>query len=161
MNWLDLFLEAQAAERYASLNTLSAYRRDLEDFNAWVKDQNNDLETIDRQGVEDYLVHCDAQGLSQSTRARRLSSIRGLFRFAFEEGFRKSNPAIQIKGPGRAKSLPKTLAEDEVDRLLAAAATHGRDEKDQARNKALVEMLYATGLRVSELCSLPVAAVRG
>jgi integrase/recombinase XerD len=110
--------------------------------------------------VEAYLVHCDAQGLAVSTRARRLSAIRQLYRFAFEEGWRADNPAIQIKGPGREKRLPKVLTEAEVDRLLTAARSHGRPE-DRVRNACLVELLYATGLRVSELVGLPVAAARG
>jgi integrase/recombinase XerD len=111
--------------------------------------------------VEDYLVHCDAQGLSKATRARRLSSIRQLFRFAFDEGWRADNPALRLTGPGRAQSLPKTLSEAEVTRLMDAARSRGRSPGDRLRDTALFELLYATGLRVSELVGLPVAAVRG
>ena len=108
--------------------------------------------------MESYLIDCDAQGLSRSTRARRLSAIRQLYRFAFEEGWRDDNPAIQIKGPGKAKSLPKTLTHDEVDRLIDAAAAHPREG---VRNACLMHLLYATGMRVTELVTLPVSAARG
>jgi integrase/recombinase XerD len=96
--------------------------------------------------------------LAKSTRARRLSSIKQIYRFAFEEGWREDNPAIQIAGPGLDKRLPKTLTVEEVDRLLEAARTMGRD---RLRNTCLMELLYATGMRVTELVSLPVSAARG
>jgi integrase/recombinase XerD len=107
------------------------------------------------------LIHCDDQGLSQATRARRLSAIKQLYRFAYEEGWRTDNPAIQIKGPGRQKSLPKTLSVEQVDRLLGAAQTSARNINDRLRNTCLMELLYATGMRVTELVTLPVAAARG
>ncbi len=159
--WIGTFLDAQAAERDAADNTRSAYARDLLDFADWLTGQGHDFATATRADVENYLIHCETQGLAQSTRARRLSSIKGLYRFAFEEGWRTENPAIQIKGPGRAKSLPKTLSETEVDALLAAARSHGRTTADRLRNTCLMELLYATGIRVTELVSLPVSSVRG
>jgi integrase/recombinase XerD len=107
------------------------------------------------------LIHCDAQGLAKSTRARRLSAIRQLYRFAFDEGWRQDNPAIQITGPGRDQRLPKVLSVEEVDRLLTAAREMGRNREDLVRNTCLMELLYATGMRVSELVSLPVSAARG
>lgn len=157
---IEAFIEAQAAELDTALNTRLAYARDLGDFADWLTRRGGTLETAARADVEAYLVHCDAQGLAQSTRARRLSAIRQLYRFAFEEGWRKDNPAIQIKGPGRTARLPKTLSEGEVDRLLEAARIAGR-KGDRVRNTCLMELLYATGMRVSELVSLPVAAARG
>jgi integrase/recombinase XerD len=159
--WISTFLDAIAAEQDAARNTRLAYGRDLKDFADWCAARGHDLATLDRAAVESYLVACDAEGLSRATRARRLSSIRQLYRFAFEEGWRPDNPALRISGPGRAKSLPQTLTQDEVGRLLDAARTHGRTEAARLRNTALVELLYATGLRVSELVSLPQAAVRG
>jgi len=99
--------------------------------------------------------------LSKATRARRLSAIRQMFRFAHEEGWRDDHPAMRIKGPGASHRLPQTLTLDEVDRLLAAARTKGRSPDDRLRNTALVELLYATGLRVSELVEMPVSAARG
>lgn len=159
--WISTFLEAQAADLNAARNTLLAYGRDLQDFLAWVSRKGLEFQTLPRAAVEDYLVACDADGLSKATRARRLSSIRQMFRFANEEGWRSDNPALRITGPGASKSLPKTLSQDEVGRLLDAARTKGRTEGDRLRNCALVELLYATGMRVSELVGLPVAAVRG
>ena len=160
-NWLELFLEAQSAELGASENTLISYRRDLENFAAWAGDTKVSVAEATRPDIESYLIHCEAQGLAKSTRARRLSAIKQLYRFAFEEGWRDSNPAIQIKGPGRDKRLPKTLDEAEVDRLLEAARASGRTPSDRLRNTCLLELLYATGMRVTELVSLPVSAARG
>ena len=159
--WISTFLDARAADLGAARNTQLAYGRDLVDFADWLARRGETLAGAGRAAVEDYLVHCDAQGLSKATRARRLSSIRQLFRFAFEEGWRGDNPALRLTGPGRAQSLPKTLTEAEVTRLMDAARTRGRTDGDRLRDVALFELLYATGLRVSELVGLPVAAVRG
>ncbi|WP_107847280.1 site-specific tyrosine recombinase XerD [Litoreibacter ponti] len=159
--WIETFLDAQAAELDASENTRLAYGRDLIDVAGWAQDQGLRFETLQRADVEAYLIHCDAQGLAQSTRARRLSAIKQLYRFAYEEGWREDNPAIQIKGPGRKKSLPKTLSVEEVDRLLGAAQSSARSLDDRLRNTCLMELLYATGMRVSELVTLPVSAARG
>jgi integrase/recombinase XerD len=159
--WMSTFLDAQAAEAGAARNTQLAYGRDLQDFAGWLARQGRDFATATRDDVESYLVFCEAQGLSRSTRARRLSAIRQLFRFAHDEGWRADHPAIRITGPGRGKSLPKTLTTAEVDRILDAARTKGRTDGDRLRNTALVELLYATGMRVTELVTLPVAALRG
>lgn len=154
------FLEAQAAELDAAQNTQLAYARDLKDFSGWVAARGLDLTAVEQADIEGYLIALDADGMSRATRARRLSAIRQFYRFAFEEGWRADNPAIQIKGPGRDKRLPKTLSENEVERLLAAAGATGRGS-DGLRNTCLMELLYATGMRVSELVTLPVAAARG
>ena len=158
--WISAFLEAQAAELGAATNTLLAYGRDLKDFADWLEGRR-DFPRATRDDVEAYLIHCDAQGLAKSTRARRLSAIKQLYRFAFELGWRTDNPAIQISGPGRDQRLPKVLSVDEVDRLLQAARALGRNREDRVRNTCLMELLYATGMRVSELVSLPVSAARG
>lgn len=159
--WISNFLEAQAAELGAARNTLLAYGRDLKDFHTWLDANTTNFDTASRADVEAYLVHCDAQGLAKSTRARRLSSIKQLYRFAFEEGLRSDNPAIQIAGPGQDKRLPKVLSVEEVDQLLDAARHTGRTTADRVRNTCLMELLYATGMRVTELVSLPVSATRG
>ncbi|WP_299921471.1 site-specific tyrosine recombinase XerD [uncultured Pelagimonas sp.] len=159
--WISVFLEAIAAERGAASNTLVAYERDLDHVSVWLGDQGSDFLVATRTDIEAYLVHCDILGLSRATRARRLSSIKQLYRFAFEEGLRTDNPAVQITGPGRDKRLPKTLSTDEVDRLLIAASAHGRTQHDRLRNTCLMQVLYATGMRVTELVSLPVSAARG
>lgn len=155
--WIQAFLEAQAAELDASSNTQLAYARDLRDFSDWL-DNKAHFATAEKSHVERYLIWCDAQGLAKSTRARRLSAIKQLFRFAFEEGWRTDNPALQITGPGRDKRLPKTLTHDEVDALIDAAQ---KSKKDTDRTTCLMQLLYATGMRVTELVSLPVSAARG
>ncbi|MBT8414183.1 MAG: site-specific tyrosine recombinase XerD [Boseongicola sp.] len=154
------FLEAQAAELDAAENTRLAYARDLKDFAEWCAGSSLPLMSVQQADIESYLVALEASGLARATRARRLSAIRQLYRFAFEEGWRTDNPAQRISGPKRAKVLPKTLSEAEVDALLNAARDHGRPS-DRLRNTCLMELLYATGMRVSELVSLPVAAARG
>ncbi len=159
--WISAFLEAQAAEVGSAQNTLLAYGRDLKDVSSWLARRASDFAHATRSDIETYLIDCDAQGFSRATRARRLSAMKQLYRFAFEEGWRADNPAVQIRGPGRDKRLPKTLTMDEVDRLLAAARDHGRTPDDRARNACLLEVLYATGMRATELVSLPVTAVRG
>jgi len=161
MRWISTFLDAQAAELGASQNTLLAYGRDLKDFAGWLSARAGAFDTATRRDVEDYLVHCDAQGLAKSTRARRLSAIKQIYRFAFEEGWRPENPAIQVPSPGLDKRLPKTLSVEEVEGLLQAARAIGRTKADQLRDTCLMEVLYATGMRVSELVSLPVSAARG
>ena len=161
LQWISTFLDAQAAEFGASRNTLLAYGRDLKDFTSWLDRNNADIATTSKEDVENYLIDCDAQGLAKSTRARRLSAVKQIYRFAFEEGWRTDNPAVQIRGPGRDKRLPQTLEVIEVDRLLDAARLTGRNQADKLRNTCLMELLYATGMRVTELVSLPVSAARG
>ncbi len=156
--WVQTFLQAQAAERDAATNTQLAYARDLQGFADWLRDKGLQFGTVSQDQIESYLIACEAGGLAKATRARRLSAIKQLFRFAFDEGWRADNPAMQITGPGRAQRLPKTLDLSEVDRLLDAARTSPRDG---LRNTCLMELLYATGMRVTELVSLPVAAARG
>ncbi|MEO6299610.1 MAG: tyrosine recombinase, partial [Paracoccaceae bacterium] len=152
---------ATAAEHDSARNTQLAYGRDLIAFSDWIATQGQSFATAGRPAVESYLIACEAEGLAQSTRARRLSAIRQLFRFALEEGWRDDNPALRITGPGASKHLPQTLSQDEVTQILDAARLFGRGERDRIRNSALVELLYATGMRVSELVELPIAAARG
>ena len=123
--WIGRFLEAHAAELDAAFNTQLAYGRDLKDFHDWLERKGRGFDTASRADIEAYLVHCDAQGLAAATRARRLASIRQLYRFAFEEGLRADNPAIRLKGPGKPKTLPKSLTEAEVTGLLDAARRYG------------------------------------
>ncbi|WP_296430526.1 site-specific tyrosine recombinase XerD [Yoonia sp.] len=156
--WVQVFLEAQAAELDAATNTQLAYARDLQGFAGWLAQNSLHFATTSRDHIESYLIECEAEGLAKSTRARRLSAIKQLYRFAFDEGWRDDNPAIQIKGPGRDQRLPKTLDIAEVDRLLDAARN---TPKEALRNSCLMELLYATGMRVTELVSLPVSATRG
>ncbi|MBW7921482.1 MAG: site-specific tyrosine recombinase XerD [Rubellimicrobium sp.] len=156
--WISTFLDAEAAESGAARNTLLAYGRDLRDLADWLAAADGHFATVTAEGIESYLARCDATGLSAATRARRLSSIRQLFRFVHEEGWRADNPALRLTGPGKARRLPQVLSLAEVDALLAAARA---DPGDAARTTCLMELLYATGMRVSELVSLPLAAAEG
>jgi len=160
-NAISTFLDAIAAENGAARNTLLAYGRDLAHAADWLSTQGASLSEADRDGIESYLVSLDAEGLSRATRARRLSALKQFYRFAHDEGWRADNPVLRIDGPGRSQRLPGTLSEAEVVRLLDAARDHGPDPATRARNACLFELLYATGLRVSELVGLPQAAVRG
>ncbi|WP_439140067.1 tyrosine recombinase [Roseicyclus sp.] len=159
--WIATFLAAKAAEQGAARNTQLAYERDLRDVQAYLERRGSGFADADRAMLEAYLTQLDAAGLAPATRARRLSAIKQLYRFAHEEGWRSDNPALQIKGPGKRITLPDTLGMAEVDALLAAAETHGKTAAERARNTCLMQLLYATGLRVSELVSLPASAVRG
>ena len=159
--WISTMLEAQAAEQGSARNTLLAYGRDLKDFAGWLAHRGADFAKVSQAEIEDYLISCAATGLSKATRARRLSAIRQLYRFAHEEGWRADNPALRLKGPGRDMRLPGSLDHAEVDALIVAAKQFGRSAADRTRNGTLLEVLYATGMRVSELVELPVQAVRG
>jgi len=154
--WIEPFLEALHAERGAAENTLKGYHRDLSDFSA-----QQDIKTAGTEDIIHYLAGLEAQGLAPATRARRLSSIKQLYAFAFQEGWRKDNPAARIRGPKKQKTLPQTLSEADVSTLLAAATITGRTAAAKSRNTCLFQLLYATGLRVTELVSLPHAAVLG
>jgi integrase/recombinase XerD len=160
-NWVPFFLEAIRAEQNASDNTVMAYQRDLADFETYLGSIKKNLATAERPEIDAYLIDLANQGLANSTRARRLSSVKQLYRFAFEEGLRTNNPAAQVRGPTRNKSLPKTLDTDAVERLLVAASETGKTKQEKIRNTCLIQLLYATGMRVTELVSLPVSSVRG
>lgn len=157
---IEAFLDAQAAETDAARNTRLAYARDLRDYRDWLSTQRTKLSRAKKEDIERFLIHCEEQGLSRSTRARRLSAIRQFYRFAHEERWRRDNPAVEMKGPAREKRLPKTLSEEEVERLLKQTRRHG-SKIDRIRNACMMELLYATGMRVSELVSLPLSAAKG
>ncbi|MGB0959643.1 MAG: site-specific tyrosine recombinase XerD [Halocynthiibacter sp.] len=158
---LELFLEAQFAELNAAENTISAYRHDLEQYFDVLTYSSLAPLAAQRADIEAYLISLSDEGLAVATRARRLSAVKQFYRFAVEEGWSDTNPTVQIKGPGRQKSLPKTLKMADVDALLDAAGSGKRAPRDRLRLSAMLELLYATGMRVSELVSLPVAAMRG
>jgi integrase/recombinase XerD len=160
-----LYLDMLAAERGAGANTLAAYGRDLSDFTAYLSGGRRSVANATTDDLRAYLADLARRGMSPATVARRLSAIRQLYRFLYAEGQRKDDPAAVLEGPKRARALPKTLSMAEVERLLRTAAT--LDPKlppamqlRAARLACLVEMLYATGLRVSELVALPISAAR-
>lgn len=159
--WISTFLQAQAASNDAARNTRLAYGRDLKDFAEWLARQGGHFGLATQDDVEGYLTYCESQGLAATTRARRLSAIRQLFAFALDEGWRGTDPAQRLRGPARPSRLPKTLSQGQVSALLDAAAAQGRTPEDRLRNVCLLELLYATGMRVSELVALPVATARG
>ncbi|MDX5361330.1 MAG: site-specific tyrosine recombinase XerD [Alphaproteobacteria bacterium] len=156
---VEAFLEMLSAERGASANTLAAYGRDLADLAAFVAVRGRaGPEAAERADLEAYMAAMGAEGLAPATRRRRLAAVRQFFAFLYEEGARGDNPAATLEGPARARTLPKSLSEGEVDALLAAArAVPGAKG---ARLLCLVELLYATGMRISELVTLPASAVR-
>jgi len=160
-----LFLDMLAAERGADRNTLAAYARDLADFAAYLGGTGRSVAAAATEDVRRYLGHLSKRGLKPATVARRLSAIRQLYRFLYAEGKRKDDPAAVVEGPKRTRSLPKTLTLAQVDRLLRIAAQSDPEAPLPVRLRAarlycLVELLYATGLRVSELITLPASAAR-
>lgn len=163
---IEGFLEMMAAERGASANTLAAYRRDLTDFREHLMARGSDIEDVRPRDIGNYLKAIAAEGLAATSRARRLSSIRQLYRFLAAEGAVDEDPATGFAGPRRERSLPKVLSIAEVELLLETAAARietssGRDRIRALRLKALLEVLYATGMRVSELVSLPRTVLTG
>jgi len=154
---LEGFVEMLQAERNAARNTVEAYRRDLDDFSSFLARRGAALESADAAAIRAYLARLDRAGMAPRTAARRLSAIRQFYRFLIGEGIRGDDPVAVIDSPRQGRPLPKLLSEDEVANLLAAArAVEGVDGR---RLEALLELLYAAGLRVSELVALPVAAV--
>jgi integrase/recombinase XerD len=162
-----LFLDMQAAERGAGKNTLEAYGRDLDDLTEHLADAGSTVATATTADLRAYLASLARRGFKASSVARRLSAVRQLYRFLYAEGHRRDDPAAVIEGPKRGRPLPKVLSIGEVDRLLATAHAGANDpvRHDGERLRALrlaclLEVLYATGLRVSELIALPAAAAR-
>ena len=160
-----LYLDMLAAERGAGKNTLAAYGRDLADFAAYLGSAKRSIAAASTDDLRAYLVELTRRGMTPATVARRLSAIRQLYRFLYAEGQRKDDPAAVLEGPKRVRPLPKTLTLGEVDRLLRVATVCDPAAPLPVRLRAarlacLVEMLYATGLRVSELIALPATAAR-
>src|SRR4051794_7450525 len=158
---LNLFLDMLAAEQGAGDNTLDAYRRDLTDCSEFLTRNGQSFASAETQGLRDYLADLDARGFKSSSVARRLSAMRHLFRFLLNERIRGDDPAAVLSGPKRGRGLPKVLSIAEVDRLLgrAKALSEAAEATAPQRLRAmrlycLLEVLYATGLRVSELVAL-------
>ena len=164
---INLFLDMLAAEQGAGDNTLDAYRRDLADFSEFIAPSGRGFADVETQALRDYLADLDGRGFKSSSVARRLSAMRHLFRFLLNERIRSDDPAAILSGPKRGRALPKILSIPDVDRLLARAKalTEAPDASALQRLRAqrlycLLEVLYATGLRVSELVALPRSASR-
>lgn len=152
---LDAFLEMLAAERGAARNTLAAYQADLDDFAQFLK--KTVLSHASGQDIAAYMQALGSSGLSARTQARRLSALKQFYLFLLRDGARQDNPTAEIDAPKQPASLPKYLSESEVEALLSAA----RDLEGAPGAKAVagLEILYATGLRVSEMLSLRAAAL--
>ncbi|MBE1207361.1 site-specific tyrosine recombinase XerD [Aminobacter carboxidus] len=154
---IEAFLEMMSAERGAADNTLSSYRRDLEDASEFLGGR---LAEADAAAIRSYLDDIAGRGFAATSQARKLSALRQFFRFLYAEGLRSDDPTGILDSPKKDRPLPKTMSEAETGRLLDRAATEASETADgdslaATRMHALVEVLYATGLRVSELVSLP------
>jgi integrase/recombinase XerD len=164
---VELFLDMQAAERGAGENTLAAYRNDLADLSAHLRAAGRGIAIATTDDLRGFLASLAARGLKASSLARRLSAVRQLYRFLYAEGKRIDDPAAVLEGPKRGRSVPKVLTIAEVDKLLAQAQNAAADAKQPAARRlraarllCLLEVVYATGLRVSELVALPASAAR-
>ena len=162
---IGAFLEMMSAERGAARNTIDAYRRDLSDYAGYVAGRQQTLLDVPRETVNAYLDRLRHDGLSAASSARRLSAIRQLHRFLCADGIRGHDPTRIVASPKSRRALPKVLSIAEVDRLLTTAEAEANAEASPAKQASalrlyvLLELLYATGLRVSELVSLRRAAV--
>ncbi len=159
---IENFLEMLAAERGAALNTLESYQRDLDDFSAFF---GAGVLTATPDDISAYMRDLAGRGFAASSQARRLSALRQFYKFLYAEGLRQDDPTRTVKRPKKRPTLPSVLSVEEVDRLLEAARFHAGLEHETrggqlraSRLHALLEALYATGLRVSELVSLPLSA---
>jgi integrase/recombinase XerD len=164
---IELFLDMQAAERGAGDNTLAAYRNDLADLSAHLRAAGSDVATATTDDLRAFLAGLAERGFKTSSLARRLSAVRQLYRFLYAEGKCGDDPAAILQGPKRGRALPKVLTIAEVDTLLAKARANADDSMQPpatrlraARLLCLLETVYATGLRVSELVALPASAAR-
>lgn len=161
------FLEALAAERGASANTIEAYRRDLMDYEAYLKERGTSALKAGAAEVRGYLAARSGVGLKAASLARRLSAVRQFHKHLYAEGRRRDDPTLAVEGPRRARPLPKMLTVAEVEKLIATAR-EGLDAPERAlrerlaaaRTTCVIELIYASGLRVSEALSLPKSAAR-
>jgi integrase/recombinase XerD len=164
---VGLFLDMLAAERGARPNTLAAYRSDLDDFSDYLISTGTRLADAGSNDIRGYLGELARRGLQPASVARKLSAVRQLYRFLYAERYRADDPAAILEGPKRGRALPKTLSIGEVERLIATARTEAEnaelsaaEQQRATRLHCLLELLYATGLRVSELVALPASAAR-
>jgi integrase/recombinase XerD len=157
---LESFLDMMSAERGASQNTIAAYRRDILDFAQSAARSNLDLKTAGREQVRAYLTDLSSAALKASSQARKLSALRGFYGFLYSEGVRRDDPCGAVEAPRLSRPLPKILSAEEALRLVDAAREGVQESAEAARLLCIVEMLYASGLRISELVALPLAAVR-
>ncbi|MBO21861.1 MAG: recombinase XerD [Rhodospirillaceae bacterium] len=160
--YFEAFLELLLAERGASANTVAAYGRDLEDAARFLSAADTELtgvlDSASKDDLRAYLEHLEVRGMSARTAARRLSTLRQFYRFLYADGLRSDDPTAILESPRQGRTLPKILSEEDVGALLDAAAR--REGPEGKRIYALVELCYATGMRVSEMVGLPLTAVQ-
>jgi len=164
----DLFLDMLAAERGAAGNTLAAYRRDLNRYLDFLNDEGKRLKSLDTKDIRHFIAHLEEQGLKASSAARHLSTVRQFHKFLYVEGYARRDPSAAVDAPKTRQSTPKVLSVEDVDRLLQTAIEQTKRHVDSSlferlravRMHCLLELLYATGLRVSELVTLPKTAAR-
>jgi integrase/recombinase XerD len=156
-NWAEAFLEMMAVERAAAKNTLTAYTRDLTDAAGFLAGRGRDLADASAEDVEAYFTAIGERGLAPATASRRRAAVRQFYRFVLGESWRADDPSRRVEAPRKGRALPKVLSRGEVDRLIAAAAA--RDGAQGLRLACMVELAYASGLRISELTSLTLAAL--
>ncbi len=164
---VELFLDMLAAERGAGENTLSAYRNDLDDMSVHLRAAGRTVANATTDDLRGFIASLAARGFKASSLARRLSAVRQVYRFLYAEGKRPDNPAAVLEGPKRARTLPKVLSIADVDALLKHARANSENAKRPLAQRlratrllCLLEVVYATGLRVSELVALPASAAR-
>lgn len=155
--WVEAFLEMMSVERAAARNTLIAYGKDLAEAQGFLASKGNDLAKAGAEDIESYFAALGARGLSPATAARRRASVRQFYRFVLGEGWRDDDPSRRVEAPKQGRPLPKVLSRAEVDGIIAAAAA--RDGNQGLRLACMVELAYASGLRISELTSLPLATM--
>ncbi|MEO4043023.1 site-specific tyrosine recombinase XerD [Hoeflea sp. CAU 1731] len=163
--YLETFLEMMSAERGSSKNTLASYRNDLADLHGFLASRKRGLTGAATEDLRAYLADIASRGLAASSQARRLSSMRQFYRFLYSEGLRGDDPTGNLDAPRQMRSLPKTISSKEVSQLLDRAQLEcevpGLDAQTRLgrlRLRLLLELLYATGMRVSELVTLPLSA---
>jgi integrase/recombinase XerD len=156
---VEAFLESMASERASAANTLRAYARDLEDLNAYLGGQGHGVVSASPEAVEAYFEDLGRSGLSPATAARRRAAVRQFYRFALAEGWRTDDPSRRVDAPRKGRPLPKTLSHAQMTALLQAASQRPGPAEDAARLVCALEILYASGLRISELLSLSLQAV--
>jgi integrase/recombinase XerD len=157
---IESFLEMMSAERGASINTLSAYRRDLLDFCDHRAAKSGSVRSATRDDIKIYLAFLTRSGVSGATQARRLSALRQFYVFLYSENVRTDDPTDAIEAPRRTRPLPRTLSHEDMNALIAAARDMAEKSADGVRLACMLEVLYASGLRVSELVTLPLSAAR-